>query len=254
LTLLADARVNVRPCPRDLKRASCSQASTAGTASDQPVGGCHGNTLWINVPCMRRDLRGFIRDDLGILVRGTDARRERASRLAPRPIAAVGARLTAAQAQKNRRNTRPPSSPAASIVVGNLPLAGTGHALDRIDSARCEHRLLHHGEARSFAGRARVLLDFLSHGFHLAASWRAVMPPICELATGGAGQYCSLCAKLYTQRWCRRATKPGPLRQYKCHFFEMRNANFMSLCKMDCSPRLSHLRDTPDQFLSVTVA
>jgi hypothetical protein len=38
------------------------------------------------------------------------------------------------------------------------------------------------------------------------------------------------------------------------HFFEMTETSFMSLCRTDCSLRLSHLRVTPAQFFSVTVA
>lgn len=37
------------------------------------------------------------------------------------------------------------------------------------------------------------------------------------------------------------------------HFLEIMETAFMSLCRMDCSLRLSHLRVTPDQLVSVTV-
>src|SRR5476651_798369 len=51
-----------------------------------------------------------------------------------------------------------------------------------------------------------------------------------------------------------RKAKLGSAGDTEYHFFETRNASFISLCKTDCSPRISHLRDTPDQLLSVTVA
>jgi hypothetical protein len=56
----------------------------AGLHAINPVGGCHGSKLWISASSMRRDIRALVRDDLGILVCRTDARRERAARLGPR--------------------------------------------------------------------------------------------------------------------------------------------------------------------------
>ena len=38
-----------------------------------------------------------------------------------------------------------------------------------------------------------------------------------------------------------------------CYFLEMMETGSMSLCRMDCSLRLSHLRVTPDQLVSVSV-
>ena len=62
----------------------------------------------------------------------------------------------------------------ASIGVGNFPLADTGLALDRIDSAACQHRLLHYGETRPFAGRAGMFLDLLLHAIHSNLSGRLI--------------------------------------------------------------------------------
>jgi hypothetical protein len=95
----------------------------------------------------------------------------------------------------------------------------------------------------------RQLNGAIASDFSALSLDAAVLPALKGAVLADARHAAVMTLALWLSAWAREVESV----QLAAQFLQTPTTMVMSLCKIDCLPRLSHLRMTPDQFVSVTV-